>query len=79
MAKLITTKEKYGVSVASRIDKELAHQIKDEARLLGLSMSAYLAKLIKFGFLEYLRINNRGDNPDELDLTSYDSYWCTKR
>jgi hypothetical protein len=34
MAQLITAKTKYGVSVASRIDPELANQISEKAETL---------------------------------------------
>lgn len=50
MAQLITTKEKYGVSVAARIDPELAHQISERAERLGLSFAKMVAMLITKGF-----------------------------
>lgn len=50
MAKLVTTKEKYGVSVGARIDPNLAHQISERAERLGVSMAKMLAILISSGF-----------------------------
>lgn len=50
MAKLVTTKEKYGVSVGARIDPNLAHQISERAERLGVSMAKMLAMLISSGF-----------------------------
>ena len=49
MAKLITTKEKYGVSVAARIDPQLAHQIAAKAENLGVSMAKMLSMIISQG------------------------------
>lgn len=50
MAKLVTTKEKYGVSVGARIDPNLALQISERAERLGVSMAKMLAMLITSGF-----------------------------
>ncbi|MBP9151287.1 MAG: hypothetical protein KBF73_03300 [Flavobacteriales bacterium] len=50
MAQLVTTKEKYGVSVASRIDPEIAHQISDRAERLGISFAKMVGMLIVSGF-----------------------------
>jgi hypothetical protein len=50
MAQLITTKEKYGVSVASRIDSEIAHQISERAERLGISFAKMVGMLIVRGF-----------------------------
>lgn len=50
MAKLVTTKEKYGVSVAARIDPELAHRISERAERLGLSFAKMVGMLITRGF-----------------------------
>lgn len=49
MAKLVTTKEKYGVSVAARIAPELAHEIADRAERVGVSMAKMLSMLIAKG------------------------------
>jgi antitoxin component of RelBE/YafQ-DinJ toxin-antitoxin module len=49
MAQLITTKEKYGVSVAARIDPQLAHQIAAKAENLGVSMAKMLSMIISQG------------------------------
>jgi hypothetical protein len=49
MAQLVTTKEKYGVSVAARIDPQLAHQIAAKAENLGVSMAKMLSMLISQG------------------------------
>jgi antitoxin component of RelBE/YafQ-DinJ toxin-antitoxin module len=49
MAQLITTKEKYGVSVAARIDPQLAHQIAAKAENLGVSMAKMLSMVISQG------------------------------
>ena len=46
MAKLVTTKEKYGVSVATRLDPNLAHQIAAKAERLGITMSKMIGMLI---------------------------------
>jgi hypothetical protein len=61
MAQLVTTKEKYGVSVAARIDPELAHQISDRAEKLGISFARMVSMLISRGFnpQEPIRLENR--------------------
>ncbi len=72
MAKLHTDKEKYGVSVAARIDPELAHQIADRADRLGLSFARLVGILIARGFKpqEPIVVENH-DKLDELER-SYD-------
>lgn len=50
MAKLVTTKEKYGVSVAARIEPELAYRIAERAESLGVSMAKMVGMLISNGF-----------------------------
>jgi len=50
MAKLVTTKEKYGVSVAARIDPGMAHRISERAERLGVSMAKMVSLLIARGF-----------------------------
>ena len=50
MAKLVTTKEKYGVSVGARIAPELAQEIAAHASALGLSMAKMLSLIITKGF-----------------------------
>ncbi len=61
MAQLHTAKEKYGVSVAARIDPEMAHQISERAEKLGLSFAKMLSLLISRGFnpQEPIRVENR--------------------
>lgn len=61
MAQLHTAKEKYGVSVAARIDPELAHQISDRAEKLGISYAKMVSLLISRGFnpQEPIRVENR--------------------
>ena len=49
MAQLVTKKEKYGVSVAARIEPQLAHQIAAKAEKLGISMSQMLGMIITHG------------------------------
>ena len=49
MAKLVTTNQKYGVSIAARIDAELAHQIAERAESLGISMAKMVGMLITKG------------------------------
>ena len=49
MAQLVTRKEKYGVSVAARIDPQLAHQIAAKAETLGISMAKMLGMIITYG------------------------------
>lgn len=49
MAKLVTTKEKYGVSVATRIDPMLAQKISDQATQLGLTFAKMLGLIIAKG------------------------------
>lgn len=49
MAKLVTTKEKYGVSVAARIAPELAYEIADRAERVGVSMAKMLSMIITKG------------------------------
>ena len=49
MAQLVTKKEKYGVSVAARIDPQLAHQIAAKAETLGISMAKMLGMIITYG------------------------------
>ena len=72
MAQLVTTKEKYGVSVAARIDPQLAHQIAAKAENLGVSMAKMLSMLISQGMSskptndEYLT-ERIGDLEDELE------------
>lgn len=50
MAQLNTVKEKYGVSVATRIETEIAHQIADRAENLGISLSKMVGMLLVKGF-----------------------------
>lgn len=50
MAQLVTTKEKYGVSVAARIPPELAHAIMERAENLGISFAKMVGMLISRGF-----------------------------
>ena len=50
MAQLHTEKEKYGVSVAARIDPEMAHQISERAEKLGISFAKMVSLLISRGF-----------------------------
>lgn len=50
MAQLVTTKEKYGVSVAARIEPELAHKIAAKAEALGITMAKMVGMLIINGF-----------------------------
>lgn len=52
MAQLVTTKEKYGVSVASRIEPQLAHEIASKAESLGISMAKMISMLIVRGMSE---------------------------
>lgn len=61
MARLHTEKEKYGVSVAARIDPELAHQISDRAERLGISYTKMVSLLISRAFSpqEPIRVENR--------------------
>ena len=49
MAKLVTTKEKYGVSVAARIDPDIAHEIAARAERIGVSMAKMLSLIISRG------------------------------
>lgn len=49
MAKLVTTKEKYGISVATRIEPSLAQDIAHKAESLGISMSKMVGMLIVKG------------------------------
>ena len=65
MAQLVTTKEKYGVSVAARIDPNLAHRIADRAENLGISMAKMLSLIIGRGFNPREPIDN--DNQEEID------------
>ena len=60
MAKLVTTKEKYGISVGTRLDSQTAHLIAVKAEALGLSMSKMLGILI-----------NRGLNPSVPQCNDY--------
>jgi antitoxin component of RelBE/YafQ-DinJ toxin-antitoxin module len=46
MAKLVTTKEKYGISVATRIEPQLAHHIASKAERLGVTMSKMIGMII---------------------------------
>jgi hypothetical protein len=61
MAKLHTEKEKYGVSVAARIDPELAHRIADRAERIGISFAKMVGMLIARGFdpQEPIKVENR--------------------
>jgi antitoxin component of RelBE/YafQ-DinJ toxin-antitoxin module len=61
MAQLYTEKEKYGVSVAARIDPNMAHQIADRAERMGLSFAKMVSLLISRGFdpQEPVRVENR--------------------
>lgn len=65
MAQLVTTKEKYGVSVAARIDPNLAHRIADRAENLGISMAKMLSLIIGRGFNPREPIVN--DNQEQID------------
>ena len=46
MANLITTKEKYGISVATRLDPQLAHEIAAKADRIGVSLSKMVGMII---------------------------------
>ena len=61
MAQLHTEKEKYGVSVAARIDPNMAHQIADRAERMGLNFAKMLSMIISCGFnpLDPVRVENR--------------------
>jgi hypothetical protein len=50
MAQLHTEKEKYGVSVAARIDPQMAQQILKRAERLGLSFAKMVSMIISQGF-----------------------------
>lgn len=50
MAKLVTSKEKYGISVATRIDPDMAHQISERAQKLGISFAKMVGMLVVRGF-----------------------------
>ena len=50
MAKLQTEKEKYGVSVAARIDTQMAARIAEKAEKLGISYAQMIGLLIAKGF-----------------------------
>ena len=50
MAKLVTTKEKYGISVATRIEPQLAHHIASKAERLGVTMSKMIGMIISESF-----------------------------
>lgn len=50
MAQLVTTKEKYGVAVAARIEPQLAHEIAMKAERLGLSMAKMVSMIITSSF-----------------------------
>jgi len=50
MAKLHTDNEKYGVSVAARIDPILARQIANRADRLGITFAKLVGMLIAHGF-----------------------------
>lgn len=50
MAQLHTQKEKYGVSVAARIDPEMAHQIANRAERMGISFAKMVSLIISRGF-----------------------------
>ena len=65
MAKLVTTKEKYGVSVAARIDPGMAHRISERAEKLGLSFAKMVSILIGRGFNPQQSI--MVDNRDEIE------------
>ena len=65
MAQLVTKKEKYGVSVAARIDPELAHQISERAERLGLSFAKMVGMIITRGFNPQEPIVV--DNSEEID------------
>jgi hypothetical protein len=49
MLQLVTKKEKYGVSVAARIDPQLAHQIAAKSEKLGISMAKTPGMIITSG------------------------------
>lgn len=49
MAQLVTKKEKYGVSVAARIDPQIAHEIAARAERIGVSMAKMLSLIIAKG------------------------------
>ena len=70
MAKLETEKEKYGVSVAARIDLQLANRISDKAEALGIRFGKMVGLLIAKGFTpkEPVVIDNSIDL-EELELT----------
>ena len=65
MAQLVTTKEKYGVSVAARIDPQLAYKISARAEKLGVSMAKMLSLIIVRGFNPEAPIVN--NNQEEID------------
>ncbi len=75
MAKLVTTKEKYGVSVAARIDPDIAHEIAARAERIGVSMAKMLSLIISRGintptpdYESVERINELENQVEENDL-----------
>jgi hypothetical protein len=58
MAQLHTEKEKYGVSVAARIDPEMAQQILAQAERLGLSFAKMVSLIISRGFNPPIHVGN---------------------
>lgn len=79
MAQLVTKKEKYGVSVAARIDPEIAHQISERAERLGISFAKMVAMLIAKGFnpQEPVYVENREDIErleDEINELNQETY-----
>lgn len=56
MAKLVTTKEKYGVSVATRLDSSIAQEIAERAERLDISFSKMIGMLVMKGFNPQERI-----------------------
>lgn len=68
MAKLVTEKEKYGISVAARIEPNLAYRISERAETLGLSMAKMVSMLIAKGFTpEQPVVVDNSQDIEELD------------
>lgn len=65
MAKLVVTKEKYGVSVATRIDAETAREISVMAVDAGVSFSKMLGLLVIRGF--YGESENAKEQSQEIE------------
>jgi antitoxin component of RelBE/YafQ-DinJ toxin-antitoxin module len=72
MAKLQTKKVKYGVSVAARIDTQLAARIAEKAEKLGISYAQMIGLLIAKGFSpeEPITVENTSEI-DAIELKTY--------